>query len=90
MINTDAFWSGFAGLWKTPDHVLGAYVRIVGGDILTSMPVSCPDVGENTTTPPHLSDRLSVLPENRQLILDKFPKLNRFLTGYDLRHAPER
>ena len=25
--------------------------------------------------------------DNRQLILDKFPKLNRFLTGYDLRHV---
>lgn len=25
--------------------------------------------------------------ENRELILDKFPKLNRFLTGYDLRHV---
>ncbi len=23
----------------------------------------------------------------RRLILDKFPKLNRFLTGYDLRHV---
>lgn len=25
--------------------------------------------------------------DNRQLIMDKFPKLNRFLTGYDLRHV---
>ncbi|MGB3255985.1 FAD-binding and (Fe-S)-binding domain-containing protein, partial [Buttiauxella gaviniae] len=25
--------------------------------------------------------------EHRQLIIDKFPKLNRFLTGYDLRHV---
>jgi len=25
--------------------------------------------------------------DNRQLIIDKFPKLNRFLTGYDLRHV---
>lgn len=25
--------------------------------------------------------------ENRELILNKFPKLNRFLTGYDLRHV---
>lgn len=34
------------------------------------------------------SIRPSISPaENRQLILDSFPKLNRFLTGYDLRHV---
>ncbi len=45
-------------------------------------------LGENTTTPGRIYQTVyqSCL-ENRQLILDSFPKLNRFLTGYDLRHV---
>ncbi len=89
MINTDASgqvrWS-----MENVRSRLRHTGRIVGGDILDtqSMPVELARRWVKTRRhQPHLSDRLSVLLENRQLILDSFPKLNRFLTGYDLRHV---
>jgi FAD/FMN-containing dehydrogenase len=42
---------------------------------------------ENTTSGRIYRTVLERCRDNRQLILDKFPKLNRFLTGYDLRHV---
>ncbi|SQI25115.1 FAD-binding protein [Salmonella enterica subsp. arizonae] len=45
-------------------------------------------LGENNTTPGRIYQTVyQSCRENRQLILDSFPKLNRFLTGYDLRHV---
>lgn len=91
MINTDASGQGSLVYGKTSDHVLGIRAVLLGGDILDtqSMPVELArTLGENTTTPGRIYQTVyqSCL-ENRQLILDSFPKLNRFLTGYDLRHV---
>lgn len=91
MINTDASGQGSLVYGKTSDHVLGVRAVLLGGDILDTrpMPVELAETLGNEST---ASGRIyrTVLERcrgNRQLILDKFPKLNRFLTGYDLRHV---
>ncbi|MEM6159485.1 FAD-binding and (Fe-S)-binding domain-containing protein [Erwinia sp. P6884] len=91
MINTDASGQGSLVYGKTSDHVLGLRAVLLGGDIL-----------DTRTVPVALAERLAqeasregeiyrtVLEscrDKRQLVTDNFPQLNRFLTGYDLRHA---
>lgn len=91
MINTDASGQGSLVYGKTSDHVLGVRAVLLGGDILDtqSMPVELARMlGENNTTPGRIYQTVyQSCQENRQRILDSFPKLNRFLTGYDLRHV---
>ncbi|EDW2493636.1 FAD-binding oxidoreductase [Salmonella enterica subsp. enterica serovar Oranienburg] len=91
MINTDASGQGSLVYGKTSDHVLGIRAVLLGGDILDtqSMPVELAQtLGENNTTPGRIYQTVyQSCRENRQLILDSFPKLNRFLTGYDLRQV---
>ncbi len=91
MINTDASGQGSLVYGKTSDHVLGVRAVLLGGDILDTqaMPVALAETLGNTSTAIGRVYKtvLESCRENRQLILDKFPKLNRFLTGYDLRHV---
>ena len=91
MINTDASGQGSLVYGKTSDHVMGVRAVLMGGDILDTqpMPVELAEMlgKENTTSGRIYRTVLERCRDNRQLILDKFPKLNRFLTGYDLRHV---
>ncbi|WP_039058226.1 FAD-binding and (Fe-S)-binding domain-containing protein [Enterobacter sp. Bisph1] len=91
MINTDASGQGSLVYGKTSDHVLGVRAVLLGGDILDTqaMPVTLAEtLGSTSTAIGRIYKTvLESCRENRQLILDKFPKLNRFLTGYDLRHV---
>ncbi|MCU6671281.1 FAD-binding oxidoreductase [Enterobacteriaceae bacterium H4N4] len=91
MINTDASGQGSLVYGKTSDHVLGVRAVLLGGDILDTqpMPVELAEtLGNDTTTSGRIYRTvLDSCRDNRQLIIDKFPKLNRFLTGYDLRHV---
>lgn len=91
MINTDASGQGSLVYGKTSDHVLGVRAVLLGGDILDTqpMPVELAETlgKDNTTSGRIYRTVLERCRDNRQLILDKFPKLNRFLTGYDLRHV---
>jgi len=91
MINTDASGQGSLVYGKTSDHVLGVKAVLMGGDILdtAAMPTA---LAEQKAQQDSVEGRIyhTVLHrcrEQRQLILDSFPKLNRFLTGYDLRHV---
>ncbi|MFT7865623.1 hypothetical protein, partial [Salmonella enterica] len=63
----------------------------LGGDILDTrpMPVALAETlgNDSTATGRIYRTVLERCRDNRQLIIDKFPKLNRFLTGYDLRHV---
>ena len=91
MINTDASGQGSLVYGKTSDHVLGVRAVLLGGDILDTQPMPV-ELAETLGKESTASGRIyrTVLErclDNRQLILDKFPKLNRFLTGYDLRHV---
>ncbi|MCV2531851.1 FAD-binding oxidoreductase [Enterobacter wuhouensis] len=91
MINTDASGQGSLVYGKTSDHVMGVRAVLLGGDILDTqpMPVELAEtLGKESTTSGRIYRTvLERCRDNRQLILDKFPKLNRFLTGYDLRHV---
>jgi FAD/FMN-containing dehydrogenase/Fe-S oxidoreductase len=91
MINTDASGQGSLVYGKTSDHVLGVRAVLLGGDILDTQPVPVM-LAETLAKEQSASGRIyrtvyERCKENRQLIIDKFPKLNRFLTGYDLRHV---
>ncbi|MDF7657931.1 FAD-binding and (Fe-S)-binding domain-containing protein [Erwiniaceae bacterium L1_54_6] len=91
MINTDASGQGSLVYGKTSDHVEGLRAVLLGGDILDTraMPTA---LAEKLAQTPTAEGRIyqqvmSRCREQRALILEKFPKLNRFLTGYDLRHV---
>jgi FAD/FMN-containing dehydrogenase/Fe-S oxidoreductase len=91
MINTDASGQGSLVYGKTSDHILGVRAVLLGGDILDTQPVPVM-LAETLAKEQSASGRIyrtvyERCKENRQLIIDKFPKLNRFLTGYDLRHV---
>lgn len=91
MINTDASGQGSLVYGKTSDHVLGLRAVLLGGDILDTqaMPVALVEtLGKASTAIGRIYKTvLERCRDNRQLIVDNFPKLNRFLTGYDLRHV---
>ncbi|CAO96868.1 D-2-hydroxyglutarate dehydrogenase YdiJ [Erwinia tasmaniensis] len=91
MINTDASGQGSLVYGKTSDHVLGLKAVLLGGDILDTqaMPVSQAEIKAQKAD--REGEIYRVVLERcrlkRQPIVEKFPKLNRFLTGYDLRHV---
>lgn len=91
MINTDASGQGSLVYGKTSDHVLGVRAVLLGGEMMDTqaMPVALAERLGQESSPVGRVYRavLERCREQRQLILDKFPKLNRFLTGYDLRHV---
>ncbi|KHN50604.1 D-2-hydroxyglutarate dehydrogenase YdiJ [Pectobacterium fontis] len=91
MINTDASGQGSLVYGKTSDHVLGLRAVLLGGDMLDTQAMSV-ELAEQLAEEDSPIGRIyhTVLHrcrEQRSLIIDKFPKLNRFLTGYDLRHV---
>ncbi|ADU68980.1 FAD-binding and (Fe-S)-binding domain-containing protein [Pantoea sp. At-9b] len=91
MINTDASGQGSLVYGKTSDHVLGLRAVLLGGDILDTRAMPT-DLAEKLAQTPTKEGRIyqqvmTRCREQRALILEKFPKLNRFLTGYDLRHV---
>ncbi|HAI04880.1 MAG TPA: hypothetical protein DCM39_03755, partial [Pantoea sp.] len=91
MINTDASGQGSLVYGKTSDHVIGLRAVLLGGDILDTRPMATAlaETIARTATPEGriYQQVLSRCREQRELILEKFPRLNRFLTGYDLRHV---
>ncbi|MBS0970048.1 FAD-binding oxidoreductase [Chimaeribacter arupi] len=91
MINTDASGQGSLVYGKTSDHVLGLRAVLLGGEILDTraMPTALAEhlAKEDSPTGTIYRTVLTRCREQRNLILEKFPKLNRFLTGYDLRHV---
>ncbi|WP_017348985.1 D-2-hydroxyglutarate dehydrogenase YdiJ [Pantoea sp. A4] len=91
MINTDASGQGSLVYGKTSDHVIGLRAVLLGGDILDTraMPTELAEtLAENDSSEGRIYRAvLQSCRDKRELILEKFPKLNRFLTGYDLRHV---
>ncbi len=90
MINTDASGQGSCRYGKTRDHVLELTTVLLDGTLLTShaMEQSRLDVilaRDDLVGEVHrVVD--NIYAEHHQLIEQKFPKLNRCLTGYDLAH----
>lgn len=91
MINTDASGQGSLVYGKTSDHVMGLRAVLLGGEILDTRPMAtalAENLGQTQTPEGRIYQQvISRCREQRKLILEKFPRLNRFLTGYDLRHV---
>lgn len=85
MINTDASGQGSLQYGKTSDHVLALTAVTMDGECLTTGPIAT-GVARNSDNL-MLRTTAEVCVDNRALIDEKFPPLNRFLTGYDLKHA---
>lgn len=91
MINTDASGQGSLVYGKTSDHVLGLRSVLLNGDLLDTAPLPVSEARrcaqEESAAGELYRITLASCETHRQTILDSFPKLNRFLTGYDLRHV---
>lgn len=91
MINTDASGQGSLVYGKTSDHVLGLTSVLADGTLLKTSPQDKNQAFEtatlDTTEGKVTKQILETCLGKRQQILEKFPRLNRFLTGYDLEHT---
>ncbi|UTM58424.1 FAD-binding oxidoreductase [Photobacterium sp. CCB-ST2H9] len=91
MVNTDASGQGSLQYGKTSDHVLALKAVLVDGSVLDTEPLTEEGVAALSERGDQVAEAVAVAArvcrEKRQEILDKFPPLNRFLTGYDLKHV---
>lgn len=91
MISTDASGQGSLVYGKTSDHVLGLTSVLANGEILQTRPLTVAEAEEKATRSDTygriLRQVLNTCMGKRSEILAKFPRMNRFLTGYDLEHA---
>lgn len=93
MINTDACGQGSCLYGKTRDHVLALKSVFLDGTVWESQPIDDKELDRIKQR----SDRAAelhrvvdaIFSDNAALIEERFPKLNRCLTGYDLAHIRE-
>lgn len=94
MINTDASGQGSCRYGKTRDHVLELLTVFLDGSEWRSSPLNAEqlDAACERQDRVGLAHRVvnAIEQEHHQAIADKFPKLNRCLTGYDLAHIRTR
>lgn len=87
MISTDACGQGSCLYGKTSNHILELQSVLVGGETFNAHPRSLNEIDNGTGREGDILHALSrVAHEYADLIEDRFPKMNRFLTGYDLAH----
>ena len=91
MINTDASGQGSLVYGKTSNHVLALTSVLANGDVLNTEPMPMAQAQalalEESSQGQITKQVLESSIDNRSLILEKFPRLNRFLTGYDLENV---
>ena len=92
MINTDASGQGSLVYGKTSDHVLGLKSVLFNGDVVETSPMSLSQAQQVAVDACHplsaiMAQILETAIGKRREIIAKFPRLNRFLTGYDLEHV---
>ena len=91
MINTDASGQGSLVYGKTSDHVLALKTVLIDGNILNSHKMAIFEAEHRAEQPNSIGriyrQVLDSCRDFRPQILEKFPRLNRFLTGYDLEHV---
>ncbi|WP_158969792.1 FAD-binding and (Fe-S)-binding domain-containing protein [Paraglaciecola sp. L3A3] len=91
MISTDASGQGSLVYGKTSDHVLGLTSILADGTVLTTEPMAMDEAKklaeQNSRHGQVAQQLLATCVQKRQQILAKFPRLNRFLTGYDLENT---
>ncbi|WP_064693240.1 D-2-hydroxyglutarate dehydrogenase YdiJ [Rhizobium aegyptiacum] len=91
MISTDACGQGSCLYGKTSNHVLGLRIVLADGSDFWSRPLDAEALDEIVAG----KDRVSeihrtverITREKRDRITEVFPKLNRYMTGYDLAHV---
>jgi FAD/FMN-containing dehydrogenase/Fe-S oxidoreductase len=93
MINTDASGQGSCTYGKTRDHVLALDCVLLGGERFESRSLAPAELGEALARPDAVGNAYRAAAHIAQtqgaLIEERFPKLNRCLTGYDLAHLHE-
>ncbi|GGO70483.1 FAD-binding oxidoreductase [Bowmanella pacifica] len=91
MINTDASGQGSLVYGKTSDHVLALRSVLADGSLLDTAPMGLDEArelaGQGDVIGQVVAQVLQSCEQKREQILAKFPRLNRFLTGYDLEHV---
>jgi FAD/FMN-containing dehydrogenase/Fe-S oxidoreductase len=86
MINTDASGQGSLVYGKTSDHVISLQAVFADGSVLeTDLSHGMPDESEYSYKALQVTE--AICRDKRAEIVAKFPPLNRFLTGYDLKNA---
>ena len=91
MVNTDASGQGSCVYGKTRDHVLELHTVFLGGESWRSVPLDDAALAAVKAR----TDRVgavhravdAIARENEALVRERFPRLNRCLTGYDLAHV---
>lgn len=89
MIATDASGAGSLVYGKTSDHVLALKSVLVDGSVIETDNIAADALPEGSAS---LADHITAdvakrTAAKRELILERFPDMNRFLTGYDLKHV---
>lgn len=91
MISTDASGQGSLVYGKTSDHLLGLTAVLSSGDVLDTQPISVDEANKLAQAETPIGNIYKQILDTcigkRSQIIEKFPRLNRFLTGYDLEHA---
>ncbi len=91
MINTDASGQGSLVYGKTSDHILSLRAVLVSGEVIETYPRSLVEAqrlaaGEGVEAQLYRQAIASCVQQRAQ-VEAIFPPLNRFLTGYDLKHC---
>lgn len=93
MVNTDASGQGSCTYGKTRDHVLALESILIGGERLSSAPVEETELDELCARSDAVGRVYRTAREiavgEADLIRERFPALNRCLTGYDLAHLQD-
>lgn len=91
MISTDASGQGSLVYGKTSDHVLGLTTYLADGTAMSTSPLDIEKAqiiaAQESLIGKLYKTVLDISINERDAILAKFPRLNRFLTGYDLEHV---
>lgn len=90
MVSTDACGQGSCLYGKTSNHILGLNVVLTNGEELWSRPLDGPALAQAQQKPGRIGEIYRavarIATEKRALIDEIFPNLNRYMTGYDLKH----
>jgi FAD/FMN-containing dehydrogenase/Fe-S oxidoreductase len=91
MVNTDASGQGSLVYGKTSDHVLALKTVLIDGNVLKTHKMATFEAEHRAQMANSIGriyrQVLDSCRDFRPQILAKFPRLNRFLTGYDLAHV---
>ncbi len=90
MVSTDACGQGFCVYGKTSNHVLGLHVVLMDGSEWWSRPLDDAGLADIVSREDRIGDIYRTVErigrEKRDRVAEIFPKLNRYMTGYDLAH----